>query len=107
MHEEVLSENQKEILPLISSFSSSFGLIGGTAIALQLGHWKPFENEIKNILNLKRDNAALIVYAPQSEGFIDKESLEKINLERNAIIVNFRGRLLNDILTSMITTTYE
>ncbi len=76
-------------------------------LSLLLVHWKPFENEMKEILNLKRDNAALIIYAPQSEGFIDKEMVEKINLERNAIIVNFRGRLLNDILISMITTSYD
>src|SRR5689334_5361038 len=74
--------------------------------SLLLVHWKPFESELKKILELKRDNAALIIYAPQSEGFIDPEMVRKINLERNTIIVNFRGRLLNDILTSMITS-YE
>lgn len=77
------------------------------SFSLLLVHWKSFESEMENVLEHKRDNAALIVYAPQNEGFIDKETLEKINLERNAIIVNFRGRLLNDILTSMITTSYE
>lgn len=75
--------------------------------SLLLVHWKPFEKEMDSILKLKGDRAALIVYAPQSEGFIDKDSLEKINLERNTIVVNFRGRLLNDILTSMITTGYD
>ena len=83
------------------------GLKKARPFSLLLVHWKPFEGELKNILDLKRDNAALIIYAPQSEGFIDKEMVEKINLERNTIIVNFRGRLLNDILTSMITTSYE
>jgi hypothetical protein len=77
------------------------------SFSLLLVHWKPFESEMKDILSLKKDNAALIIYAPQAEGFIDKDMVEKINLERNAIIVNFRGRLLNDILTSMITTSYE
>jgi hypothetical protein len=38
MHEKVLSDKQKELLPLISSFSADFGLIGGTAVALQIGH---------------------------------------------------------------------
>ena len=77
------------------------------AFSLLLVHWKPFESEMDSILRLKRDTAALIIYAPQKDGFIDKEMLNKINLERNAIIVNFRGRLLNDILTSMITTSYD
>jgi hypothetical protein len=76
-------------------------------MTLFLVHWKSFESEIENILELKKDYAALVIYAPQIEGLIDKAALEKINQKRNAIIVNFRGRLLNDILTSMITTGYE
>lgn len=76
-------------------------------LTLLLVHWKPFEAEIENILKIKKDNAALIIYAPQDEGFVDNETLKKINLERNSMIVNFRGRLLNDILNSMITTSYD
>ena len=37
MHDEVLTEKQKILLPLIKSFSKDFGLVGGTAIALQSG----------------------------------------------------------------------
>lgn len=77
------------------------------SITLLLVHWKSFENEIEDILKIKKDSDALIIYAPQDEGFIDKTVLAKINLDRNVIIVNFRGRLLNDILTSMMTTSYE
>lgn len=74
---------------------------------LLLVHWKDFSSEIDAILSIKKDYAALIIYAPQSEGFIHKDTLEKINLERNSIIVNFRGRLLNDILTCMMTTSNQ
>lgn len=77
------------------------------SISLLLIHWKCFENEIEDILEIKKDSDALIIYAPQDEGFIEREKLNKLNLQRNVIIVNFRGRLLNDILTSMITTSYE
>lgn len=77
------------------------------SITLLLVHWRCFENEIEEILKMKRDSDALIIYAPQDEGFIDKTALTKINLARNVIIVNFRGRLLNDILTSMMTTSYD
>lgn len=38
MHKEILNEEQLKILSLIKNFSSDFGLVGGTAIALQLGH---------------------------------------------------------------------
>jgi len=74
---------------------------------LFLVHWKSFESEIEKILAMKDDSTALIVYAPQSEGFIDKVVMEKINQERNSIVVNLRGRLLNDVIVSMITTGYK
>ena len=38
MHREILSEKQIEFLPQLQKFSPVFGLIGGTAIALHLGH---------------------------------------------------------------------
>jgi hypothetical protein len=58
-------------------------------------------------LSEKKDGTALLIYAPQEEGFISKEDIAKINQHRNAIVVNFRGRLLNDIMISLITTSYE
>lgn len=38
MHQEIFTKEQKELLPLIKSLSSEFGLVGGTAVALQIGH---------------------------------------------------------------------
>ncbi|HAU1190625.1 TPA: hypothetical protein ACT96X_000010 [Legionella pneumophila] len=73
-----------------------------------LVHWKDFQSDMHNILALKKDNTALIIYAPQNEGRIeDQELLNKIDRERNSVLVNFRGRLMNDILTSLITVNYE
>lgn len=74
---------------------------------IYLVHWKDFSNVIDDILKYKKDNIALLVYAPQSEGRIDEVTLNKINSHRNSLVVNFRGRLLNDILTSLITVSYE
>ena len=77
------------------------------SISLLLLHWKAFKDNIDNVLSIKKDSDALIIYAPQEEGLIDKSILTKINQERNCIVVNLRGRLLNDILSSMITTSYS
>ena len=38
MHKEILTKEQIELLPLISSFSKKFGLVGGAAVALHIGH---------------------------------------------------------------------
>lgn len=70
-------------------------------------HYSPYKSSIDEILSMKKDSDALVVYAPQDEGFIEKEILNKLNSQRNTIIVNFRGRLLNDVLVSMITTSFK
>ncbi len=72
-----------------------------------LVHWKDYQDKISEIINIKKDSTALIVYAPPNEGRIDQADMDKINYHRNAVVVNFRGRLLNDILTSLITTSYD
>lgn len=77
-------------------------------LQILLVHWKDFQDKIHDILLSKKDNQALIIYAPQEEGRIeDAQILKKINQERNSVIVNFRGRLMNDIITGLITVSYE
>jgi hypothetical protein len=75
--------------------------------SLFLVHWKSVSSHLDTILSQKKDGTALLIYAPQEEGFIQKEDIAKINQHRNVILVNFRGRLLNDIVTSLITTSYD
>ena len=72
--------------------------------SLLLMHWKSFQDSLDDILSSKRDTAALIVYAPTEEGPIDKESMGKISKHRNVTVVNFRGRLVNDVLVCMMTS---
>jgi hypothetical protein len=38
MHLEILNEDQQNLLPLLSKFKSEFYMVGGTAIALHIGH---------------------------------------------------------------------
>lgn len=38
MHLNILNLDQAKLLPLLEEFGAEFGLVGGTAIALQLGH---------------------------------------------------------------------
>ena len=46
MHEEILTEAQKELLPLVRKFSGEFGLVGGTAVALQIGHRRSIDFDL-------------------------------------------------------------
>jgi hypothetical protein len=46
MHLEVLSSEQATMLPFIKFFKSKFYLVGGTAIALQIGHRKSIDFDL-------------------------------------------------------------
>lgn len=72
-----------------------------------LVHWKENADVLDKILSLKKDSTPLIVYAPTNEWRIDDTNMEKINSHRNSVVVNFKWRLMNDILTSIITTSYD
>mgnify|MGYP001617157496 CR=1 FL=1 len=55
-HKEVLTKEQLGMLPLIEKFYSDFGLVGGTAIALYLGHRRSIDFDLfsrKKFGNLK------------------------------------------------------
>ncbi|MBP1223676.1 hypothetical protein [Flavobacterium sp. 1355] len=80
----------------------------GERHTMMLVNYIEFSNKIPEILKYKKDSDSLIIYAPQKDGRIDQQIMDQINENRNSIVVNFRGRLLNDIITSMITTSsYE
>lgn len=38
MHTEILDDRQKTLLPVIGQFKKEYYLVGGTAIALYIGH---------------------------------------------------------------------
>ena len=73
---------------------------------LFLVYWSDWAENIDTILRKKSDGTALIVYSPKKEGDIPFEKMIEINEYRNTIIANFRGRLINDVVVSMITTSY-
>ena len=46
MHPEILTENQLAILPYLKGFNRKFYLVGGTAIALYLGHRQSIDYDL-------------------------------------------------------------
>lgn len=69
--------------------------------------WSDWKDDLPRILSLKKDQTPLIIYAPQDLGSIPPEVLRDLNSHRNCVVSNFRGRLMNDVVVSMITTSYE
>lgn len=46
MHKEILTTEQEALLPLVKSFSKDFWLVGGTAIALYIGHRRSIDFDL-------------------------------------------------------------
>lgn len=46
LRKEILTDEQLGLLPLVKSFSQNFGLVGGTAIALYLGHRRSIDFDL-------------------------------------------------------------
>ncbi len=46
MHKEILVDEQIKLLPLVQEFNKDFGLVGGTAIALQIGHRRSIDFDL-------------------------------------------------------------
>ena len=61
MHDETLSKKQTSLLPLINKFSDEFCLVGGTAIALQLGHRKSVDFDLVTLKPLRHEQIRRII----------------------------------------------
>ena len=54
MHKEILTKEQIELLPLLRAFSKEYFLVGGTAIALYLGHRQSIDFDLFTEKPIKR-----------------------------------------------------
>jgi hypothetical protein len=72
--------------------------------SVYLVYWHDWSNEINDILAKKPDKCPMIVYAPYNKVKIPDDQMENLDRKRNTSVTNFRGRLLNDVVTAMITT---
>ncbi len=48
IYENILTKKQEQLLPLIKEFSKDFYLVGGTALALQIGHRRSIDFDLFN-----------------------------------------------------------
>lgn len=46
MHKEILTDEQKVLLPVLKQFYKEFGLVGGTAVALHIGHRRSIDFDL-------------------------------------------------------------
>ena len=89
MHREILEKNQVELLPFIKSFQRSFYLVGGTAVALYLGHRRSIDFDLfsaSQIVKHRIKGKLLQIPYPQVPIF---EDYDQIHLKINNVKVTF------------------
>jgi len=89
MHDEILSDAQKVLLPLMAQFKREYYLVGGTAIALHIGHRRSIDFDLfkPSALNHKRNLDKII-----AAGFphaVTRRVEEQMNLLVNGVKVTF------------------
>jgi len=89
MHKEILNKNQSELLPVMSKFKKEYYLVGGTAIALYLGHRRSIDfdlfkfSSINHKRNIDKLNASGYPYN------ITRRVTDQMNLIINDVKVTF------------------
>ena len=85
MHLNILSKEQVELLPLISKFKREFYLVGGTAIALHLGHRESIDFDLFKLANLRKNDIYKKVISSKFKYNFGYENYEQLNLIINDV----------------------
>lgn len=89
MHSEILNDQQKQLLPLMAQFRREYYLVGGTAIALYIGHRRSIDFDLFKLsaINHKRnlDRIAASAFAHT----VTRRVSDQMNLIVNDVKVTF------------------
>jgi len=89
MHREILTENQVELLPLLGQFRREFYLVGGTAIALYIGHRRSIDFDLVKFSSLHPQS---IITKVTHFGFpysVTRRVSEQLNMTINEVKFTF------------------
>ena len=65
------------------------------------------EEDFKNVVNGKSARCGLIVHCPPEKGRISDEEMNLLSKSKFTALCNFRGRLVNDVLLMMLSTSFK
>ena len=89
MHEEVLNTAQHELLPLMKQFKREYYLVGGTAIALHIGHRRSVDFDMfkASAINHKKNLDKIASSGSRHE--VTRRVSEQMNLIVNGVKLTF------------------
>jgi len=89
MHSEILSDKQQELLPFISQFKRSFYLVGGTAIALHIGHRRSIDYDLFTFSRLNKTRIKQKVMQASYKKNTIFEDYDQIHFNLNEVKLTF------------------
>jgi hypothetical protein len=89
MHQEILSQAQIELLSLVSHFKREFYLVGGTAIALQIGHRRSIDFDLFKEGALNHKKILDIISTNKLKCVVTRRVEEQLNLIVNDVKFTF------------------
>lgn len=89
MHEEILNAGQQTLLPLMAQFRREYYLVGGTAIALHIGHRRSVDFDMfkPTMLNHKRNLDRIIASGVRYQ--VTRRVAEQMNLIVGGVKLTF------------------
>jgi len=88
-HKEILSDKQIELLPLVGEFKREYYLVGGTAIALYLGHRRSIDFDLFKFASLNRKKNLEKVQSSGFPSIVTWNVTDQMNLVVNEVKVTF------------------
>jgi len=89
MHKEILNKSQLELLPLVKQFKHEFFLVGGTAIALHLGHRRSIDFDLFKTAKLVLNRIMTRVSSINKPYNVTRRVEEQLNLTMNDVKFTF------------------
>jgi hypothetical protein len=106
MNIQIFNQNQLLLLPLVKQFKREYYLVGGTAIALHLGHRRSIDFDLFKFSSIKPKNILLVIANAKYPYRVTRRVDEQLNLDINQVKFTFfqypfkieAKEKLNDIL---------
>ena len=89
LHPEILTREQKELLPLVKKFYKDFGLVGGTAIALHIGHRESVDFDLFSFEEFKNVNIKKRILRSKKIDNIIRDETEQFTFVINGVLFTF------------------
>ena len=89
MHEEILNTAQCELLPLMKQFAREYYLVGGTAIALQIGHRRSIDFDMFKLSAINHKKTLDKITKAGFETLVTRRVSEQMNLLVNGVKLTF------------------